>query len=184
MSHDPLAQEIKDYYLSQKLNSKTMDKLLTVNNTRKRKSFYLFPIAACIVTFLVAFGFYKNWLGEYPMTTKVAQEMFANHIKEEQMSIKSNDYTNIQSTLNLLTFSIRPTQTTQLASLTLQGGRYCSVDGIKAAQLRFLDENNKRKTLFVVADSKFDIISPMTIHLENGQVKLWQDNGRLYGLAE
>jgi len=64
------------------------------------------------------------------------------------------------------------------------GGRYCSIQGRLAAQIKLEDEAGRVLTLYQTRFSEaFEGISEQRCELDGIQVRIWREGGLLFGLA-
>ncbi|MEE9303569.1 MAG: hypothetical protein V3U84_07260 [Thiotrichaceae bacterium] len=83
------------------------------------------------------------------MIQKIANEVAGNHLKMKPMEVKTAAIGEIQSYFTELDFM--PQQSRQIdgiTQITLAGGRYCSIQGSTAAQLRYKESDGSYVTLF------------------------------------
>jgi hypothetical protein len=88
--------------------------------------------------------------------------------------------------LSRLDFSIVPANSTILETYRLMGGRYCSIQGVLAAQLRVQDvRSGKECTLYAVkaVGNLRDVIA--TVNSMDGiRVEIWRQDNVLFALAK
>lgn len=93
------------------------------------------------------------------LAKQIAKEVVKNHIKLKPLDIQTQSITDIQQFFTQLDFS--PVSSQQLVNPLLQshggptahqllGGRYCSIKGVSAAQLRYQQNDNALSTLYQV----------------------------------
>ena len=123
------------------------------------------------------------------MPQLIAGEVVRNHLKLKPLEVSTNSFNKIRSHFNTLKFS-------PIASLnidntsTLIGGRYCSLQGYKAAQLRMT--NLKTGDLDTVYQAPYmrdtfgelpDIGKndrPLTVYERGIKVTIWVEKGILF----
>ena len=125
----------------------------------------------------------------HDMVQKIADEVAGNHLKKEPMQVASRQISQVQGYFSKLGFL--PIDSQQVASNSefgLSGGRYCSIQGSKAAQLRYMNEDGNYITLFETPYSE-ELFKQLP-HLENGdkpivtyakglRVTIWIENDLL-----
>ena len=123
----------------------------------------------------------------------IASEVAGNHRHLKPLSIKSNSYRQVDHFFSELNFSVTPSPRLDSSRWQLLGGRYCSINGVKAAQLRLLDTHtntiqsfyqNKYKTGYF--ESVPDIGKgqlPLSVTIEGISVEVWSEGGILYTLT-
>lgn len=137
---------------------------------------------------------------KYPSTQSIAQliaeEVAGNHLKLKPLEVSSNKMNSISNYFKQLNFS-PVTPTSLLASnQTLLGGRYCSIQGVTALQLRLINtETNKIQSLYEADYDKqvfknfFDVgeegsNSSKTIYVKGLKVDIWVEKDILFALIE
>jgi len=125
---------------------------------------------------------------------EVALEVVNNHLKLKPLDVETQSMDDIQQFFTLLDFSPIQSQVLQddrsVPANSMLGGRYCSVKGVAAAQLRYQQQNVK--TLYQVPYLKAlhgDIPvpangdSPATLSVKGLDVSLWREKGLLIVLV-
>ena len=125
----------------------------------------------------------------YSMIQKIANEVAGNHLKMKPMEVTATRIDEVQRYFTQLDFL--PQQSQQLASLTqnnLAGGRYCSIQGSTAAQLRYRDKDGGYVTLFEThyTPELFKQLpdvgkeeSPIVTYARGIKVTMWVEHGLL-----
>lgn len=92
--------------------------------------------AACLLL-AVVLGFNQWYVRDY--SDLIAQEVVKNHIKLKPLEVTGTDLTAVSEYFTELDFWIsEPSDTVAaIAGKALLGGRYCSIRGVTAAQLRY-----------------------------------------------
>lgn len=129
-------------------------------------------------------------------TREIAVEVVQNHLKLKPLDIEAQSISAIQGFFTQLDFS--PVNSSLLEARfslpepSLLGGRYCSIKGVSAAQLRYRASNDDLGTLYEVAYDS-ETFGPMP-HVERGEaptelllkglrVSLWVEKGLLLVLV-
>lgn len=157
-----------------------------------------FAIAASILVLVtgVFLGALTALQKPEPILQAIAEEVVYNHLKQMPMEVTTSSITGIRDYFEKLNFV--PNQSSYISSLdlNLEGGRYCSIQGITAAQLRLqspLLVKQTDKTLYQVADRpklysslpNYDRGEPPSAIWVNGvQVTIWKEKGIVFALAE
>ena len=115
----------------------------------------------------------------------VIDEVIENHLKSYPVVIASGRYDQVQAGLDRLSFSILPTRQDVLQEYVLLGGRYCSIQGHLAAQLKVRRADSQRvDTLYVVPRSgELADIAACVAYDDRVRIEQWQENDRLFLLA-
>ncbi|MEH6345635.1 MAG: hypothetical protein V7785_11155 [Bermanella sp.] len=162
--------------------------------TQKRiKNPILWSVAASL---LVVSLFFTTVLpkgqSQQEMIYAIAQEVSYNHLKFKPLEVTNNNLTRVTGYFEKLDFN--PLASSQVAALSsrLIGGRYCSIKGNIAAQLRMRDEKGAISTLFESRFNAedFDFLprienqqAPVKVHVDGQQVRLWVEKGLVMALV-
>jgi hypothetical protein len=181
-----LDQALRDYYGSQSLSADSVEHILAAAKIVRpppwRQPAWIAAAAASLLL-LCAIG---ALVQRTPpgITNLVAAEVAENHRKHLEPEVRASDFAAIQKSLPRLDFSIAPIQPGMLAGLTVQEGRYCSVQGQLAAQIALRDGNGNPCTIYVVPLTESLARVRRGVVTSGGvQVQLWHDAHRLYVLA-
>lgn len=124
---------------------------------------------------------------------EIALEVAGNHLSQKPLEIESSTLPPIRDYFNKLDFM--PINSEYLADkgLVLLGGRYCSLQGINAAQLRFSPAGeNSSQTLYQVGYDpatfeslpKYDLgETPVTTYAKGVKVTIWVEKGLVFALT-
>lgn len=164
---------------------------------RSTKSFRHYYLAGTLAASLMVAALLLVFL--QPVTQKdliqeVAAEVVQNHLHLKPLEVESRDLNVLRNYFDRLDF--RPVQSRYLEQIGLQlaGGRYCSLQGITAAQLRFNKLGSDQvHTLYQVSyDPKvFQKLplydqgeTPVSTFANGVKVTLWVEKGILFALTE
>ena len=117
----------------------------------------------------------------------ISKEIEYNHNSQMQMEVFSESIDDIQLHLNRLGFSLIESAFLIGDNWELVGGRYCSISGKIAAQLQIKNLDTSKIYTFYQAklpDQFFNLIQDKQISVDGVNVKIWQENGLLMGLAK
>jgi len=143
-------------------------------------------VASMVFFTAIVFGIFigKNNSFTTNIDTLVLEEIAMNHNKRLDVEFPITQYEPLRLAMAKLNFSL--TQPKALSFVyQLVGGRYCSIQGRIAAQLKIKNINNgKIATLYItpVTDRIAEITDQETTS-KNVNIKLWSANNFLYGLA-
>ena len=123
----------------------------------------------------------------------VASEVAANHRHLKPLTIQSSSYQKTGAFFSELSFAIKESSLLDEQRWQLMGGRYCSVNGVKAAHLRLRDKRDNSVQTFYQVDNKpgyFEGIPdirnnelPVTVDINGVPVKVWSEGGIVYSLT-
>ena len=127
------------------------------------------------------------------MPLLIAEEVVSNHLKLKPLEVRSNQFQIVSDYFTLLNFAPMMTQRLPGFSKILLGGRYCSLQGVTAAQLRLQDGVNRPvQTLYETGyDAKvFKNIpnldmgeQPVRVYAKGVAVDIWVEKGVLFALT-
>ncbi len=185
----PLKEQIHKHYQNFELSSEQLDNLDQVQRERgeRERSQLLFKASftamAVSVLLLILFLF----RGTAPLTGEIAEEIAYNHNKQMKMEIKTSSIGPIQSFLSKVDFTLIQSEYLPTETWEIMGGRYCSIQGRLAVQIRVKNMiTAKTQTLYQAPyprDLENSKTMPMETYVNGVQVKLWKEKGLLLGLA-
>ena len=139
----------------------------------------LAALAASILALAwVGYGFFN----ERDLAGRVYAEIAMNHKKGLAAEMATDDFTAVGRVLDRLDFAITEPGG-PAAGLALLGGRYCSIQGRLAAQLK-LDDGGAVRTLYVaeLTPELEAIVGESVIH-DSVDITVWREGDVFLGLA-
>jgi hypothetical protein len=197
--NNPLKQSVRDMLESYSLSDEQLQKLesLTVKaapHQVRRISVYPLAIAAAVVAFLLAFLLTPLLVEQNDIHERIAMEVANNHIKLKPLDVETSSIEGIRDYFKKLDFIPVDSKLVNQAGLELIGGRYCSLQGITATQLRFrkpdtgsvqtLYQTEYRKDIFKNIPVLEEGNEPIDIYVKGIKVKIWVEKGLLFALTE
>jgi hypothetical protein len=203
----PIKEAVKQQFETQTLDSSQMKHLLSIQrsaledgnppDTAWHRQLRYRTFAACALLLLGIAILWQPVPGSGVITNQIALEVAENHLKLKPMDITAQSIQEIRGFFTQLDFS--PVNSNLLSTRfalpeqRMIGGRYCSIKGISAAQLRYQSSDGRLSTLYEVG---YDPVThgPMP-HLEHGEapeeiilkglnISLWVENGLLMVLVQ
>ena len=144
---------------------------------------YLIPIAA-VILLTIGVGLWLH-ISTDSVTHQVVAEIGHNHRQHGALVVESDQYAVVQAALTELDFPIRPRRDEFVQDFVLVGGKYCTIQGLQAAQLKLNHSKSQIiHTLYVLpmGDNIKDVESGV-YETNDVQVELWTDRMLVYGLA-
>ncbi len=147
-----------------------------------RHAFYVtaFLLFGCLLTVY-------SLLDREPLSQRIMSEIVYNHNQDMPIEISSSSLTEISDYLSKLSFSIVLPNALSEPNWQLLGGRYCSINGKLAAQLKVKNlKDNSISTFYQAAvDKDFHKSNKasMSDTIDGVGVSIWREHGLLLGLA-
>jgi len=149
------------------------------NQWLRRSALAVATIMAAVMLFIVS-G--QNDVG---IVERVAEEVAMNHNKALAVEYKTDSYEVLSRSMDKLDFTLRAPTAGFNEGLALIGGRYCSIQGELAAQIKMVDETGRVYTLYQTRSNEvLQTIEKDRLSLEQVNIQLWEEKGLLFALAE
>ncbi|MEH6454960.1 MAG: hypothetical protein V7749_01430 [Cocleimonas sp.] len=147
-----------------------------------RSAFYA---TACMLAVCLVVTF--SLINQPTLSQRIMDEIAYNHKQDMPIEIESNSVDDVRKYLNKLSFPIISPSALVKANWQLLGGRYCSINGKLAAQLKIKNlENNNIYTLYQAASEsgiEKSGATRLTGMIDGIDVSIWREKGLLLGLA-
>ena len=141
-----LKNSVKNYVDEQELNDEQLDGLLQLMNAKQKKNKHTnvakFRAVAAVLVLSIALGLFWG-VDKYKqanISQSIAEEVSYNHLRMKPMEVSSHSLDEVRAYFTNLNFSLTPSRFVADSKLQLIGGRYCSILGETAAQLRMQDQ--------------------------------------------
>jgi len=197
MKHRNLKTSFKQHVESQSLSAAQLDQLMAMQaqhaeSARPLKRYV--QAAAFALILLSGWLFHAMQTPEGSLDQRIGSEVVKNHIKLKPLEVQTNDMQAIREYFTELDFS--PIQSQLLAdnNSTLLGGRYCSIQGVTAAQLRLKDKSTGQiQSLYqtVYDENVFSGLpkleeggKPVTVYANGVAVEIWVEKGVLFAITK
>jgi hypothetical protein len=184
-----LKENIKENYAELKLSPEQWRSLDSLQQNRAGKHgvrFFLKISFAAMAASVLLLSLYL-FQGSGSLVERIADEVAYNHNKNVQMEIKTASIDEVQSFLSKIDFTLIHSERLPLEQWELLGGRYCSIQGRLAVQMKIRNKaDGKLKTLYQVPYPKeLSHIKSVSMETYASEVKvsLWRERGMLLGLA-
>jgi anti-sigma factor RsiW len=189
-------RSVKTYYEQAELSEEQLQKLLAmqeaagisqqeegVSTVRKQRlpNGWLRIMAAASIVLALALIFVIN---PDSVAERVAQEVAMNHNKALTVEYPANSYEVLSKQMDKLDFTLRAPSEAVQQGLALVGGRYCSIQGQLAAQIKLSDSDGRIYTLYQThSGEQLKPINAAQLQLDQVDIQLWQEKGLLFALA-
>jgi len=195
----PLKKSIRDKFEGVELSDTQRDELTKrlQEGTTREPSRWLRPAGAVAVVLLALSGMlapqlYRSHQSQV-LLESIAQEVADNHLKLKPLEVENSDLRSVLGYFRDLDFQL-------LASPViagnpgdrLLGGRYCSIQGIDAAQLRVASAAGTVSTWYeaTLPDDKLRLVPkpiegdrPGEFVIRGVEIRIWQENGVVFAEA-
>ncbi len=205
----PLKQVVQEHIETISLNEQQLDKLMQIQhaNDNNQRSFYkpnrllankpwYVALAAMVMVFVLGAVVVMQYSQTMPadrLIREIANEAAGNHLAMKPLEIQAVTINDVQSYFTKLDFLPHPSKLIEGNNkILLTGGRYCSIQGSIAAQLRYTDQQGGFITLFITlfeAHYSPEMITqfpnvdkgekPIVTYAKGIKVTLWQELGLL-----
>ena len=152
----------------------------------------LYGAAAAFGALLLSVGllayFIPSWVST-DLAREIASEAALNHLKRRPLEVRGAALAEVQPYFHELPFRLLDSSLLATGGVDLSGGRYCSVGGVTAAQLRLRDAQGGMQTLYQApydADAFGELpnidngAQPRTLQVRGLNVDLWVERGLLF----
>lgn len=149
-----------------------------------------FALFIMSVMFLAGPGLLKNSDGVSVMT--IAEEVAINHLHHKPLESTSSDIDTVNDFFDGLGLRLAEPSIITQRDWRLQGGRYCSIQGVTAAQLRYSGKAASEHTVYQApyVHARHGMLpnhdkgeQPVSVIARGVHVTLWVQGGTLYAIA-
>ena len=195
----PLKQSVREHLQSNTLTDKQLQQLESLSRQAtpeivRRYSIYPLAFAGAVAAFLLAFLLAPMIIEQGDVRERIAMEVASNHIKLKPLEIETSNIEGIRDYFKKLDFLPVNSRLVSEAGLELIGGRYCSLQGITAAQLRVkkpgsdvvqtLYQTEYRKDIFDNMPQLEEGEEPVDIYVKGIKIKIWVEKGLLFAITD
>ena len=123
---------------------------------------------------------------------RIADEVATNHIKLKPLEVRSSEMSEVRTFFNPLGFALIESSMFENTPWRIMGGRFCTIQGKVAAQLRMRDEEGQVQTLYQAlydADLHRDLPAvirgeiPMKLYSHGLKIHIWRERSLLFATA-
>lgn len=179
---------------SRSLNNEQLSKLQALQNSKKPANKRYLSIAAAVLVFIISAVIFQQSLQTgLSIEQKIGNEVAKNHIQLKPLEVKTSQLDIIRKYFTELDFLPIASSVINPGTQALIGGRYCSIQGITAAQLRIKDNVSGRiqslyqttydPKLFKGIPKLKEGQPPISVHAKGITVDIWVEKGLLFALT-
>ena len=195
----PLKQAVIEHFESCSLSDDQLCRLESLAKpvapeSVRRLSVYPLAAAAALVVFLLAYLLTPLLIEQGDVRERIALEVAGNHIKLKPLEVETSSIEDVRDYFEKLDFMPVSSVLVSRSGLELIGGRYCSLQGVTAAQLRVQQPGSDDVQTLYQTEYIRDVFSDMPVIEEGGEpvelyvkgikVKIWVEKGLLFALTE
>ncbi|MCL1050337.1 hypothetical protein L2755_11960 [Shewanella abyssi] len=134
----------------------------------------------------------SNTLAAHNMSWKIANEVALNHVKMKPLEVQTQQLSELRAYFTQLDFTPVNSSFLNNSASKMLGGRYCSIQGLTAAQIRFSDNDKQLVTLYEVQydPSLYGVLpilergeQPTELVVRGVAVSIWVEKGLLMATA-
>ena len=160
----------------------------TSGKTPRKMKHIGYTIAASLVLMIGALITYQSTTTSQGIPEQIAHEVAKNHLRMKPLDINSQNPEEVRAYFTLLDFLPIASTVYGQKNANILGGRYCSVKGVTAAQLRFENRQGKMETLYQVpydANLFSDLPkleagdAPLKLFKRGLEINMWVEKGLL-----
>ena len=197
-----LKTSAQQHFNNKSLSSKQLNQLLVMqenhNGQKTTRDFFWYKtLSVASVLMLSVLGIYlinSPYFSTQTLEQRIAEEVAGNHLKLKPLEISSNTMQEITAYFKQLDFSPVSPSSVKLSQQNLLGGRYCSIQGVTALQLRLM--NNKTNKVQSLYETEYDKqvfkdfpelkegSKSLTVYVKGMKVDMWVEKDILFALIE
>lgn len=195
-----LKNTIRDHIENISLSDKQLESLVQLqkNDIGKKSQYFSLQYRwmAVAAVFFIALGnvFYFSTFSPLALDQRIGSEVAKNHINLRPLEIQTSSIKEIRNFLTKLDFMPIESALLKGTSKSLIGGRYCSIQGVIAAQLRLKDSKTGQvqslyqsvydKNVFSDLPELKENQKPVTVYSKGLAVDIWVEKGLLFALTK
>ena len=196
----PLSEGLKQHFESVTLSTARLEQLNKLNTKgnehgqtlkqwaasvrRLLRNRYVKPVIPVVGVMLLVAALLP-FVEKAQLPGKVSDEIAYNHSKGMALEVRSSTLSDVAAYLSQLDFSLITSNLLNPNQWELLGGRYCSIQGKIAAQLRVRSREDGRVfTMYqALMPDNMRLESPHNAVVNGVEITLWQEGELLIGLA-
>lgn len=193
MSQRTFRHDLRAAYEDESLPSRTRERLVSMTEAFDAKQESRWPRTAWLVAALVLVALSVLVLrgallgpagAASPLVASIAEEIAHNHFKAKHVDFVGDSIGTLRARMTELDFRLADVSSLVGSDVRLLGGRYCSIQGEPAAQLKLETGTGEVLTMYQVhLVDRFESLPQGRIPHEALQIELQQIDGVLVGLA-
>lgn len=200
MNKGNLKKVMREHVEEQSLSDNQLETLMQlqkeVAGNKKKAGFKPYRWVAIVAVFIMVMGnfFYFVVQPGLSLDQRIGNEVAKNHIKLKPLEISTSSMQAIRGFFTELDFLPMESSLLTGSGKNLIGGRYCSIQGVNAAQLRLKDSKTGQvhslyqtiydKDVFKGLPQLNENQKPITVYSKGLAVDIWVEKGLLFALTK
>jgi anti-sigma factor RsiW len=174
---------VGDHYREARLTDERAEAILAGEPPRATPaSVWRLRLAALAASVLALAWVGYGMFSERDLAARVFAEIAMNHKKGLAAEVATDDFAAVGRALDRLDFAISKPGG-PAAGLALLGGRYCSIQGRLAAQLKLAAPGGVRTLYVAELTPQLEAIVGETVIHDSVEITVWREGGIFHGLA-
>ncbi len=140
--------------------------------------------ASLLLAVVILFQWMKVAPTQQQLVSSIAQEIAINHQKQFSSDFSEVSYAALNQVMIKLDFKLIDPERLKVNGFEILGGRYCSLSGHIAAQVRLKNSDGEIFTLYQT--SSHEIFDSLTEHVQQAKgidIEMWSEGGLFLGIA-
>lgn len=198
----PLKQAVCEYLEEKTLDGDQLAALTAMQETsrgpagvarrRRGRAVFGWSLAASAAIAVLAVLLWHPPASDRERQRTIAEEVVVNHLYMKPLEVESAEFGPVRDYFTALDFVPRESLLMSDSAADLTGGRYCTILGVAAAQLRLVDTAGGVQSLYEVAydpEAHGDIPvlgdadAPLELYVRGMKVQMWVERGILFALT-
>ena len=196
----PLKQAVREHLQQQELSARQLATLMAMQQPDTAQPSnpllaWAWPAVAAAAVMLAAVALWRvaPITDASNMPQLIAEEVADNHLHLKPLEVVTNDIDTLRDYFDQLDFMPIESQLVADAGLQMMGGRYCSIQGITAAQIRVHQPGSEQpqtvyQTVYDPAVFKQlprleDGEPPIDVYVKGLKVRVWVEKGVLFAMT-
>ena len=186
MTPRSLKDELRQYYDTIPARPELVERLVTRADSPLRASAWHRPILAAVLATVVIVLIFAVPERDHslPLAERTAREIALNHNKSLDLEFPFGNFERLRQAMIKLDFPLQAPQRLRNAGFTVLGGRYCSIQGQIAAQIRLRRDDGSIHTLYQTRLTPLLAgLTGATLSYDGVRVVSWSEQQQFFALA-
>jgi len=199
MSEQDVADKaVKDYYQKKTLSAEKLQQLMDVAQLAEKKpaaevvnwkNRWLMQrnisiAASLLLAVLVSFQWMNVAPTQQQLVASIAKEIAINHQKQFVSDFSEASYSGLSEVMTKLDFKLIDSERLKSKGFEIMGGRYCSLSGHIAAQVRLKNSAGEIFTLYQTSSHEtFEALTEHVARAKGVDIEMWNEGGVFLGIA-